>query len=228
MQIREASIEDAEEACRILRRSIVELCELDHKGDTDALDLWLANKTPRNVRRWITESHVFVAAEDGAILGVAAIDNSGEITLNYVSPDARFRGVSKALISRLEARALELGARRVTLESTATARGFYLSACYEELGPPTLSFLGKGLCYPMGKQLSQGLGGARQKRRDGLQEGLRPLGVNPVPGALKAGDSGLREQPLDRGFVLGLDVVGEGAGYEQRRSVICGTGWKAR
>jgi GNAT superfamily N-acetyltransferase len=71
-----------------------------------------------------------------------------------VSPGARFRGVSKALIGRLEARALEFGVRTVTLESTATARGFYLSAGYEELGPPRLSFFGKSLCYPMGKQLS--------------------------------------------------------------------------
>jgi hypothetical protein len=63
---------------------------------TDVLDLWLANKTPRNVRKWIIESQVFVAVEDGVILGVAAIDNWGEITLNYVSPDARFREVSKA------------------------------------------------------------------------------------------------------------------------------------
>jgi hypothetical protein len=62
MQIREAIFDDAEEACRVLRRSIVELCELDHKGDTDALDLWLANKTPRNLRRWMTESHVFVCS----------------------------------------------------------------------------------------------------------------------------------------------------------------------
>jgi GNAT superfamily N-acetyltransferase len=120
---------------------------------TDVLDLWLANKTPRNVRNWIIESQVLVAVEDGVILGVAAIDNSGKITLNYVSPSARFRGVSKALIGRLEARALEFGVRTVTLESTATARGFYLSAGYEELGPPRLSFFGKGLCYPMGKRL---------------------------------------------------------------------------
>jgi GNAT superfamily N-acetyltransferase len=152
MQIGEAFTEDAEEACQVLRRSIVELCELDHEGNTDALDLWLSNKTPRNLRRWITESHVFVASEEGVILGVAAIDNSGKITLNYVSPGARFRGVSKALIRQLEARALEFGVRTVTLESTATARGFYLSAGYEELGPPRLNFFGRGLCYPMAKR----------------------------------------------------------------------------
>jgi GNAT superfamily N-acetyltransferase len=156
MQIREARIEDAEAACQVLRRSIVELCELDHKGDADVLDLWLANKTPENVRRWIREGDVFIATEDGVVLGVGAVNSSGEITLNYVSPDARFTGVSKALIGRLEARALALGASRVTLESTATARRFYRSAGYEECGAPTRSFFGITLCYPMGKQLSRG------------------------------------------------------------------------
>jgi hypothetical protein len=77
----------------------VELSELDQQGDTDVPDLWLANKTSRNVRKWIIESQVFVAVEDGVILGVTAIDNWGEITLNYVSPDARFRGVSKARLA---------------------------------------------------------------------------------------------------------------------------------
>src|SRR5207248_886502 len=128
MQIRQASASDAEEACRVLRRSIVELCQPDHRGDSEALDMWLANKTPENLPRWISESNLFVAMENGSILGVGAINDAGEITLNYVSPDARFRGVSKALIDRLEACALELGVRRVTLDSTTTARRFYLAA----------------------------------------------------------------------------------------------------
>ena len=57
---------------------------------------------------------------------------AGEITLNYVSPDARFRGVSKALIERLEAQARELGLDRCALNSTGTARQFYLSLGYQE------------------------------------------------------------------------------------------------
>jgi GNAT superfamily N-acetyltransferase len=154
MRIREASIDDAEEACLVLKRSIAELCLLDHHGDRTILDSWLANKTPHNIRRWIRESNVFVATGDAQIVGVGAIDNSGEITLNYVSPDARFRGVSKALIARLEARALELGLSTVTLESTATARRFYISAGYRQAGPPGPSFFGESLCYPMEKQLS--------------------------------------------------------------------------
>src|SRR5436305_300280 len=33
MQVREARAEDAEEACAVLRRSIIELCSADHRHD---------------------------------------------------------------------------------------------------------------------------------------------------------------------------------------------------
>jgi GNAT superfamily N-acetyltransferase len=152
MQIREACIEDAEQACHVVRRSITELCYADHRADAPTLTLWLANKTPDNMRRWIDQHQALVAAEAGAILGVGIIKSSGEIILNYVSPDARFRGISKALVARLEARARELGIKAVTLQSSATAIRFYLSAGYQSLGPPTPGF-GMTFCHPMAKQL---------------------------------------------------------------------------
>ncbi len=45
--------------------------------------------------------------------------DAGEITLNYVSPDARFRGVSHALLAALERRAAERGSDACTLTGTA-------------------------------------------------------------------------------------------------------------
>jgi len=67
----------------------------------------------------------FVAiAEDNAILGVGLLSKAGEIKLNYVSPDARFRGVSSALIEAMEAEAQGLGVTRITLNGTATAHRF--------------------------------------------------------------------------------------------------------
>jgi GNAT superfamily N-acetyltransferase len=155
MIVREAREEDAEAACLAIRRSIVELCRADHQGDGPTLAAWLANKTPENVRKWIGDrnSHMFVADEDGAILGVAAFQSSGRVTLNYVAPDGRFRGISKALVARLEARAVELGLQACTLDSTGTARQFYRSIGYSEAGPPTPGF-GMSLRYPMAKVLA--------------------------------------------------------------------------
>jgi GNAT superfamily N-acetyltransferase len=154
MQIREAIADDAIEACQVLRRSIAELCSADHRDDPAILQNWLSNKTPANVRSWIAQAdnHVFVATDGSAIVAVGSVTSSGEITLNYVSPDARFAGISKALLKRLEAKACELGNDTCTLTSTETARLFYLSAGYEERGSPKKLF-GTGSGYPMIKQI---------------------------------------------------------------------------
>lgn len=80
--------------------------------------------------------------------------NSGEITLNYVSPDQRFRGVSKGLLGRLEAQAAELGIEKVTLQSSATALRLYRSVGYNENGLPTKGF-GITFCHSMVKHLRQ-------------------------------------------------------------------------
>src|SRR5688572_25941696 len=132
MLVRPAIPDDAEAACAVLRRSIAELCEADHRGDKTLLDRWLANKTPETVAGWIAASHTFVAELDGRLAGVAAVTRSGRITLNYVAPDARFRGVSKALVSALESTAAAMGCAACRLESTRTAERFYKSLGYVE------------------------------------------------------------------------------------------------
>lgn len=132
MLIRAARTEDAAAACQVLRRSITELCHADHGGDFAILEKWLANKTPEAVASWIADpgNHVFVAVVADIIVGVSMINSRGQILLNYVSPDARFRGVSKALLGRLEATARMLGSAECSLTSTATAHRFYLEAGY--------------------------------------------------------------------------------------------------
>lgn len=153
MLIRRAELSDAEAACDVLRRSIAELCGDDHRGVAATLAAWLANKTPDIVRRWIGHQHVFVAEEYGAILGVAALAPTGEVTLNYVSPDARFRGASKALMARLEDQARVLGHTTLRLTSTATARRFYAACGYADAGPPVVGY-GTLQGYPMAKPLA--------------------------------------------------------------------------
>jgi GNAT superfamily N-acetyltransferase len=103
---------------------------------------------------WITQpdNSLLVAAEGGNILAVGSITDAGQITLNYVSPDARFRGVSHALLGALEARAVERGNSRCTLTSTETARRFYWANGYVEDGEPVCNF-GTSSGYPMSKVL---------------------------------------------------------------------------
>ncbi len=154
MEIRDAKADDARAAAQVLRRSISDLCAADHGNDPVILAQWLSNKTPENVASWMAmpNNSVLVAVEDDAILAVGAVTDTGLITLNYVSPDARFRGVSRALLRVLEARALERGSVRCTLNSTETARRFYLANGYVIDGAPVRKHGVGG--YPMSKPLA--------------------------------------------------------------------------
>ena len=140
MKIRDAIPDDALAACEIIRRSIAELCIADHGNDATVLQRWLSNKTPEMFRSWIQPANSLrVAVENDKLLAVGCVNADGEITLNYVSPDARFRGVSTALLADLEGRATEQGNEACRLESTETARCFYLAAVISKTAPLVVS-----------------------------------------------------------------------------------------
>jgi GNAT superfamily N-acetyltransferase len=154
LQVRDARDADADAACEVMRRSITALCIEDHRGDAKVLEAWLRNKQPEVFRRWRAQpdNSLMVATEDERILAVGSVTDRGEITLNYVSPDARFRGVSRALLAALEHRAVERGNSECMLTSTVTARRFYLANGYVETAPPIGSF-GTRSGFPMRKTL---------------------------------------------------------------------------
>lgn len=131
-EIRPAGARDAPAACALVCLSIVELCRADHLGDKLTLEGWLANKTPANFMYWFTAPgcNGFIAERGGAMIGVGAVRDDGEVTLNYVAPPARFQGVSKALLARMEELAKTKLAERMTLTTTETARQFYLDRGY--------------------------------------------------------------------------------------------------
>jgi GNAT superfamily N-acetyltransferase len=139
----------------MIRRSIVELCIADHRNDPAILTQWLSDKTPEIFLSWINQpaNSLLVAIEGDHILAVGSVTNAGEINLNYVSPDVRFRGVSRVMLGALEARAVDRGNVRCTLTSTETARRFYQDAGYVEDGPATGKF-GMSSGYPMSKVLA--------------------------------------------------------------------------
>ena len=131
LRIRPACAADLAEMSRVLIASITELCAPDHGGKAERLASWTANKTPEGVRAMLDNAalRLFVAELDGRVAAVGAIlPASGEISLNYVDPDARFRGVSKALLAALETELRAHGVVEAQLTSTITARAFYRAA----------------------------------------------------------------------------------------------------
>ena len=157
MEIRDATPEDADAGCRVLRESISQLCVADHRNDPAILNAWLANKTPEIVASWAVQAgnSLLLAVEGDDVLAVGSVTDGGQITLNYVAPHARFRGVSRALMKALEARAIERGNARCTLTSTETAHRFYQTVGYIDDGVPTGKF-GTRSSYPMSKRIVEG------------------------------------------------------------------------
>lgn len=155
MIIRAATAADAEAISRLLCASIRELCGRDHSNNPTAIRNWCANKSPDAIGQWFDapRRRLLVAEEDGRILCVGAISEDGEILLNYVAPAERFRGLSKAMLRRLEEELARTGIIEARLTSTETAHSFYRNAGWEDRGEPQRIF---GLpCYPMTKRLAR-------------------------------------------------------------------------
>jgi GNAT superfamily N-acetyltransferase len=138
---------------RVLMNSILGLCAADHDNDPAKLAAWLRNKSPAGVAAMLanTDMMMFVAEKDEAILAVGAITREGDIALNYVAPEARFSGVSKAMLARLETELFALGYAEGRLEATATAKPFYEKAGWLADGPQASGRMVNG--YPMRKAL---------------------------------------------------------------------------
>jgi GNAT superfamily N-acetyltransferase len=124
MLLRRARDEDAPAAAELLRRSIAAHCAEEYRHDPEVLARWLANKTPETLRRWI-------AGEDRAVVLACQAEGPrrgrhgrwrGEIALNYVAPEARFRGASKALLAHMEDHLRARGVAEAELLSTQLAR----------------------------------------------------------------------------------------------------------
>jgi N-acetylglutamate synthase-like GNAT family acetyltransferase len=67
------------------------------------------------------------------------VDQRGEILLNYVRPDARFSGISKAILRALEDFARGKRIQRCFLQSTKTAKTFYESCGYSTFDDASLN-----------------------------------------------------------------------------------------
>lgn len=109
--------------------SITELCYADHGGEVEALDEWANNKTLDDMLTLIEslDCHMIVAKLNDEIAGMGSVNQHGRILMNYVDPEFRFKGVSKAIMAALEDYIRSGGRQQASLESSKTALEFYQS-----------------------------------------------------------------------------------------------------
>jgi GNAT superfamily N-acetyltransferase len=154
-----ATVNDAEAAVRVLRRSITELCILDHRNDPTTLQKWLENKTIESFHSWLTPKNNFcvVTELDGQVNGVGLVNRDGELLLCYVTPESVSLGFGSAILRALENEARAWGIQKLRLASTVSARAFYEGHGYVSAGESECSF-GSSSCYPYEKDLQTDLG----------------------------------------------------------------------
>lgn len=152
INVRPAVPADVPAMSRVLTASITQLCGADHGNDPARVARWTANKTHEGVAVMLAnpELTLLVAERDGVVAGVGALSGA-VIALNYVAPEHRFTGVSRALLAALEARMQAADVAEGRLVSTWTARRFYADAGWLADGEPQDH--GGMLCYPMRKAL---------------------------------------------------------------------------
>ena len=150
--VRRASEADAPEMSRVLIASITELCSADHHDDPTAIAAWTANKSVEGVLAMLAApgSGLYVAERNGDVLAVGAIQGD-TVGLNYVDPQHRRTGVSRALMAGLEDVLRDRGVAVARLKSTETAHDFYRALGWSDAGP---AVRGRFVAaYPMRKAL---------------------------------------------------------------------------
>jgi GNAT superfamily N-acetyltransferase len=169
IDIRKAAPADAAAACKLLRRSIEQGCEVDYRGRPGILDSWLGNKTPENVATWFASATNFaVVAErecegERELLGLALLTQAGKLALCYVQPDAVRSGVGSAMLAAVEQQARAWEVRKLHLHSPASAAPFFERQGYNNAGLEKACF---GLeCNLLWKALDTPASGADSARQ---------------------------------------------------------------
>jgi GNAT superfamily N-acetyltransferase len=154
VSIRPATDADVDAMSAVMIASITELCAADHHDDPVRISHWTRNKSADGVRTMLAnpDLSILVAEFDDAVVAVGGI--AGDvITLNYVAPAYRFRGISKILLERLEAELKARGHGTGRLMSSATARRFYIRMGWTDAGDPGPDYSVSG--WPMRKRLAR-------------------------------------------------------------------------
>jgi GNAT superfamily N-acetyltransferase len=144
---------DADACFTIRRMAILAQCR-GHYPQAD-LETWTTGAMSQTFARRVAD--VFYVAEvKGLMVGTGMIDLvTGKIDAVFVLPAFMGRGIGRALVSYLEALAIDAGLSEIRLESTLNAAPFYRALGFQGEGRSLYqSTLGVSLaCVPMLKVL---------------------------------------------------------------------------
>jgi len=135
IEIREAREDDIEQLKEVVASSISELCK-GHYTPVQLEEL-LGQYPGKDVyRKWLRERVLIVATNEAGVVGFAQFNPSHEsLEAVHVSPEHAGKGIGKSLVRGIEEKARRLGVRKVFVDSSLNAAGFYSSCDYVRIGP---------------------------------------------------------------------------------------------
>lgn len=126
--VRLARADDCAAIARLRRQTIRYVNARDYPEDV--IRRWAGKENARTLRATGAGRKRFVALERGRIVGFCEHTLDGVLSRTYVHKDRLGAGIGSRLLAVAEASLRRLGCKRITLESTVTAKGFYAAKGY--------------------------------------------------------------------------------------------------
>lgn len=129
-EIRLATAEDATSISNIVKDTIRISNSKDYPPSV--IERVVANFPPETVLQLMDSRTVWVAVNNGDVIGTASLDGDTVRTV-FVSPSAQGSGVGQRLMQTMEAAALEKNLKVLRVPASLTARNFYARLGYNEV-----------------------------------------------------------------------------------------------
>jgi GNAT superfamily N-acetyltransferase len=120
----------AEEVAELIKRNLLEITSQYYSPEYVAA--LIAHHSPTQLLETARAQHIFVAVEDGKAIGTGSLANFGtpEIpsyygTSIFVALEFHRQGIGRQIMRKVEEKAVELGADKITVRAAINARGFY-------------------------------------------------------------------------------------------------------
>ena len=135
MNIEPFQTHQAKAVSDLIRRGLLEINSKDYPLEfiTYLVDYF----SPAQIEENAQVQHIFVALEAGKVIGTGGLANFGSAekpdyygVAVFVAPECQGQGIGKQLIAAVEAKAKEIGARKITVRAAIRAERFYEKSGY--------------------------------------------------------------------------------------------------
>jgi len=125
----------AEEVSELIKRNLLEITSQYYSPEY--VTSLIEHHSPVQLLEMSRAQHIFVAMEDSKVVGTGSLANFGTPetpsyygTSIFVVLEFHRKGIGRQVMQKVEEKALELGADKITVRAAVNARGFYKKLGY--------------------------------------------------------------------------------------------------